>query len=313
MIPLSEMQIIQIDVTNACMNRCSNCTRFTGHHRKPFFMDLPTFQRAVDSLVDFPGMVGMIGGEPLLHPQFAEMAGYLAERITDKKRRGLWSTVPKAQGEKYGALIREVYGNFYFNDHSVDQILHQPLLVAAEEVVADRDEMWRLIDDCWIQKYWSASITPKGAFFCEVAASFDMLFNGPGGWPVEPGWWKRLPVDFAEQKERACARCGCAIPLKRRPSAQEIDDVSPGNLAALLAIRSPKALRGRVEIYGGGLAEDWNPGPNWYMSEVERETELEYRRRIAERLAEEEKGACAGCVDGVSAGRAEGVCAGGGK
>jgi hypothetical protein len=71
--------------------------------------------------------------------------------------------------------------------------------------------------------------------------------------------------------------------------------VSPGNLEALLAIRSPKAQRGRVEIYGGGLAEDWNPGPNWYMSEVERETELEYREKIAERLAAEEtNGACAG-------------------
>ncbi|OIO05550.1 MAG: radical SAM protein [Desulfovibrionaceae bacterium CG1_02_65_16] len=284
MIPLAEMQIIQIDVTNACMHRCSNCTRFTGHHRKPFFMDMETFKRAVDSLADFPGMVGMIGGEPLLHPHFAEMAEYLAATIPGKKRRGLWSTVPKAQGEKYGALIREVFGNFYFNDHSVDQILHQPLLVAAQEVVADKTEMWRLIDDCWIQKYWSASITPKGAFFCEVAASFDMLFDGPGGWPVEPGWWKRRPGDYDEQMKRSCPRCGCAIPLKRRPSSQEIDDVSPGNLEALLAIRSPKALRGHVEIYGGGLAEDWNPGPNWYMNELDRSVELEYRDHIAQRL-----------------------------
>jgi hypothetical protein len=292
MIPLANMQIIQIDVTNACMNRCSNCTRFTGHHRKPFFMDMDTFKRAVDSLVEFPGMVGMIGGEPLLHPQFAQMAEYLAAAIPEKKRRGLWSTVPKAQGEKYGTLIREVYGNFFFNDHSVDQIMHQPLLVAASEVVADEDEMWRLIDDCWIQKYWSASITPKGAFFCEVAASFDMLTGGPGGWPIEPGWWKRTPPDYDEQKRRACPRCGCAIPLKRRPSSQEIDDVSPGNLEMLLKLRSPKALRGRVEIYGGGLAEDWNPGPNWYMNEIDRSEELEYRARIADRL--DGDGACAG-------------------
>lgn len=284
MIPLSEMQIIQIDVTNACHNRCSNCTRFTGHHQKPFFMDMDTFRRAVDSLVDFPGMVGMIGGEPLLHPRFAEMAEYLAERIPEKKRRGLWSTVPKALGRKYGSLIREVYGNYFFNDHSVGQVMHQPLLVAAREVIADPDEMWRLIDDCWIQKFWSASITPKGAFFCEVAASFNILFDGPSGWPIEPGWWKRTPEDYTEQKLQACPNCGCAIPLMRRPSSQEIDDVSPANLERLRAIRSPKALQGRVEIYGGGLAQDWNPGPNWYMSEVERTTELQYRSRLADRL-----------------------------
>jgi len=282
MIPLAEMQIIQIDITNACMHRCSNCTRFTGHQQKPFFMEMETFRQAVDSLVDFPGMVGMIGGEPLLHPQFAAMAEYLASRIEGKKRRGLWSTVPKALGQRYGGLIREVFGNFYFNDHSTDHILHQPLLVAAQEVVADREEMWRLIDNCWIQTYWSASITPKGAFFCEVAASFDMLFGGPGGWPVEPGWWKRTPEAYTDQKERACPHCGCAIPLKRRPSTEEIDDVSPGNLEALLAIHSPKALSGRVEIYGGGLAKDWNPGPNWYMSEMTEEKK--YRERIAARL-----------------------------
>lgn len=287
MIPLAQMRIIQIDITNACMNRCSNCTRFTGHHRRPFFMDMETFRRAVDSLVDFPGMVGMIGGEPLLHPDFAAMAEYLAKRITDKKRRGIWSTVPKVQGERYGGLIREVFGNFYFNDHSIDHILHQPLLVAAEEVIPDREAMWRLIDDCWIQTYWSASITPKGAFFCEVAASFDMLFDGPGGWPIEPGWWMRVPGDFTEQKERACPRCGCAIPLRRRPSIEEIDDVSPGNLEALLAIGSPKARSGQVALYGGGLAKDWNPGPNWYMSDIKEEKQ--YRERIAARLGRDDE------------------------
>lgn len=292
MIPLSQMRIIQIDITNACMNRCSNCTRFTGHHRKPFFMDMDTFRRAVDSLADFPGMVGMIGGEPLLHPQFGPMAEYLAAAIPDKKRRGLWSTVPKALGARYGDLIREVYGNFYFNDHTSDRILHQPLLVAAQEVVDDPETMWELIDNCWIQTYWSASVTPKGAFFCEVAASFDMLFDGPGGWPIEPGWWKRTPGDFTEQKERACPRCGCAIPLTRRPSTEEIDDVSPGNLKALLAIGSPKALRGQVEIYGGGLAEDWNPGPNWYMSAMP--DEKAYRARIAARLAGQDAGRAPG-------------------
>ena len=126
---------------------------------------MDTFKRAVDSLVDFPGMVGMIGGEPLLHPKFAQMAEYLAKKITDPKRRGLWSTVPKKQGKEYGSLIKEAFGNFFFNDHTMDNILHQPLLVAAKEIIPNSEEMWRFIDDCWIQKYWSASITPKRRLF----------------------------------------------------------------------------------------------------------------------------------------------------
>ena len=26
--------------------------------------------------------------------------------------------------------------------------------------------------------------------FCEVAASLDYLFDGPGGYSLEKGWWK---------------------------------------------------------------------------------------------------------------------------
>ena len=72
-----EMQNIQIDITNACTKTCSNCTRFCGHHLKPFFMEYQYFKSAVDSLNTFPGVVGMIGGEPTLHPEFEKMAQYL--------------------------------------------------------------------------------------------------------------------------------------------------------------------------------------------------------------------------------------------
>ncbi|WP_243438755.1 radical SAM protein [Fundidesulfovibrio soli] len=280
MIAIRDMMIIQIDITNACVNSCSNCTRLIGHHRKPFFMEFDMFTRAVDSLADFPGMVGMIGGEPLLHPEFPRMARYLQERIEDPKRRGLWSTVP--EGTRHGALIREVFGNLYLNDHTVDKIMHQPVLVAASEAVPDPARMWSLIDECWVQKCWSASITPKGAFFCEVAAAFDMLFDGPGGWPVEPGWWLREPHQFGDQKERWCPRCGCAVPLPRRASTEQVDDVSRGNLAELERMASPKVRKGRVALYRGEQAEDWNPHHNWYMSEVE--GEAQYRERIAKRL-----------------------------
>ena len=282
MIPLYQMKIIQIDITNACINKCSNCTRMIGHHKKPFYMDLETYKRAVDSLVDFPGMVGMIGGEPLLHPDFPEMAHYLAERITDKKRRGLWSTIPK--GAKHGAVIKEVFGNLFLNDHTINGIKHQPILVAAQDVVQDADKMWSLIDNCWVQTLWSASITPKGAFFCEVAAALDMLFDGPGGWPVEPGWWKREPEDFADQKNRWCPGCGCAIPLPRRSSIEEIDDVSPSNLERLRQIHSPKVRDGRIEVFHGEMATDWKPDCNWYMNELEREKELAYRDAIKARI-----------------------------
>ena len=56
-----DMRIIQIDVTNACIHQCSNCTRFCGHHKKPFFMDVETFKKAVDSMEGYVGTVSMMG------------------------------------------------------------------------------------------------------------------------------------------------------------------------------------------------------------------------------------------------------------
>ena len=75
-----DMKILQIDITNACVNRCSNCTRFCGHHRKPYFMDFATFKNAVDAYDGWDGMVGLIGGEPTLHPEFEKFCDYLKEK-----------------------------------------------------------------------------------------------------------------------------------------------------------------------------------------------------------------------------------------
>ena len=267
----AEMDIIQIEVTNACAHRCSNCTRFCGHHRKSFFMDYPTFRNAVDSLVDFPGMVGIMGGEPTLHPQFAQFASYSAERIkpdckivpltepikdlaayrhqhliTHSHKSGLWTSL----GDKYYEhfeLIQDVFGYQCINDHG-NPGLHQALLITRKELgIPDKDWV-KLRDNCWIQNLWSASITPKGAFFCEVAAALDMLFDGPGGWPVEPGWWKRTPHDFADQLHW-CEMCSAALKVPHHQANVERDIVSPLMVDRLKAIGSPKLEKGAFTLF----------------------------------------------------------------
>src|SRR5574343_539426 len=90
---ISEMNIIQIDITNLCTNSCSNCTRFCGHYTKDkiFFMDKDYFISALKSLKDFDGIVGIIGGEPTLHPLFVEFCQIFKELRPDIGKRGLWS------------------------------------------------------------------------------------------------------------------------------------------------------------------------------------------------------------------------------
>ena len=252
--PILDMDTIQIEITNACVQQCSNCTRLVGHSKKPFFMDVDFFKKALDSLENFPKMIGIMGGEPLLHPDFEQISRYLHSKFP-KENCGLWSTLPKSK-KHYAPLIVEVFGNVLLNDHSMDGLYHAPVLVSGKECIRDDFAMWYYIDHCWIQNSWSASITPKGAFFCEVAAAFDMVFDGAGGWPVELDWWKRNPKDYTVQMERYCVKCGVPYPLKARNDSDGIDDISYTNFKELKALGSPKIQKGHYHLYAEGLVNE---------------------------------------------------------
>ncbi len=285
--PLMDMDTIQIEITNACHINCSNCTRFCGHHRKPYMMEMSLFKRCVDSMVEYPRMTGVMGGEPLLHPNFEEMCDYLHSKI-EPDRCGLWTSLPPGK-EQYREAICRTFGHVFINDHSRPDIWHVPVLVAAEEVMGDKDLMWYLIDHCWIQNCWSACMNPHGAWFCEIAGSMSMLFNAgkDRGWPIEPGWWKRTPKDFVKQMEFFCPKCGGAMPLFQRPSVDGVDDISPRNLERLKGY-SPKIKAGKYKVYDRGLGT--------YQVKMAAYKDMDYRNAIAARygmfLSINSKGFC---------------------
>jgi len=213
------------------------------------------FERAVDSMVGYPKMTGLMGGEPLLHPDFEGFCEYALSKIP-KEQLGLWTSFPKGY-EHYRDIICETFGNIFLNDHTKGDIYHCPILVGIEEVYADPGEMYYVIDHCWLQNAWSASINPKGAFFCEIAAAMELLFDEfESGWLVEPGWWWRTPKDFKEQIEKYCPKCGASIPLKRRVSVDGRDDISNRNYLRLKD-RSKKIKKGQYVM--SDLQLDPNP------------------------------------------------------
>jgi len=177
---ISKAGVIHIEVTNGCNLECACCTRFCGHHKRPFFMDLETVEKALISLEGFEQQVGIMGGEPTLHPQFREILKLLRNYVPIE-RRSLWTN--GLNWDKYEKDISETFlpEAIIYNDHKHENGHHQPLLCASDEIMEDKKLMWELIDKCWIQNRWAASITPKGGFFCEVAAALDYLFDGPGG------------------------------------------------------------------------------------------------------------------------------------
>ena len=232
--------VLQIWVTRACDKACIGCTQGSNLGGKPGMMTLAQYEQALDSLEGYFGVVGMFGGNPALHPKFAEMCEALKARFP-YRQRGLWCNHPKGKGR----LMRRVFHpghsnlNVHLDQEAFDEFArdwpectpwlkgldrdsrHSPPFVAMQDVIADESQRWDLIGHCDINRHWSALI---GVFrgelrgwFCELAASQSMLHEHEPdypdtGVPIEPGWWRRPMADFAEQVDYHCHRCG--IPLR---------------------------------------------------------------------------------------------------
>lgn len=315
MIRPSQQWALQIDITNSCHLHCSNCTRALDHARRRFFMSVDCFKQAIEAVKTFPfeaepitkdrkghgpngrRVIGLIGGEPLLHPDFPAIVDAFCEAVPHVQYRGLWTSIPKGHKlwEKNAEAIEKLVGAepshdgsgpslkhkggyLNWNLHTPEMnVRHQPILVSSGEVVSDPKLRWQLIEQCWVQREWSSTITPKGFFPCEVAGALDMILDGPGGLPLEPEVWKgdlrfepdadgiRRPVGkFAAPLRWACEQCGACLPMPARRDHENRDDVSPQMHERLIQIGSPRAKKGDVVVQSEAYepeahTQGWDP------------------------------------------------------
>jgi organic radical activating enzyme len=247
------MHIICIDVTNKCDLACSNCTRLLENQDTFWDMTPDNFRAALRSLKGYYGIIAMIGGNPCMHPKFRELCQIFVEEVPNKMQRGLWTN----NFFKHRDICLETFGTFNLNSHGNEKAegplkeladaaqakqswvwhywgnsQHAPLLTAVKDLYPE-DEMWVKITNCDINREWSATIIQnKGeirAYFCEVAASFDLARKTDHGHPVVEGWWQKHIEEFADQIKLFCP--GCGVPAKQPPvkDADEVDQVSESN------------------------------------------------------------------------------------
>lgn len=249
--PPSAMTIIDIDITNKCDLACSNCTRLLENQESHWEMSPDNFRMAVRSLRDFNGVIAVIGGNPCMHSKFPEICRIFQEEIPNKDQRGLWTN----NLFKHFQIAKETFGTGNFNAHGVDRGIrsinafykaignsgglmrgyshHSPILTAIKDLY-DTNEMWDRISKCEINHEWSASIIEnKGqlrAYFCEIAAAFDLANGTDYGFEVTDGWWQKPLNTFTEQITHFCPNCGVAAKLKGHMDHEEIDTFTISNI-----------------------------------------------------------------------------------
>ena len=262
-----QMHIICVDVTNKCDLHCSNCTRLLKNQKTFWDMTPENFRKALQSLKGYPGVIAMIGGNPCMHPQFEELCEIFAEIIPDKQQRGLWTN----NIFKYQKIVAKTFGTFNLNPHNDPRGIaslwklklrkwntrwykghstHAPLLTAIKDLYPDPELMWEKISGCDINQGWSAAIVQNNgqlrAYFCEVAASFDLAQGGDLGQPLVEGWWQKSIADFREQVEHFCPSCGVPARLQGSLDSDAVDTYSTSNEAIVL--NSTKKKRKVIKI-----------------------------------------------------------------
>lgn len=292
----------QIDVTQNCHLSCSNCTRILLHNNKENtnYMSLEIFEKTVLALRGFlyesppdgedkpprRKVLGLIGGEPLLHPQFPEIVDIMLKHVPEVYFRGLWTSKdwPTGSHPKWGAYkpqverligknpggdvrgpsTRHKTGFLNWNMHTKEApSRHTPLLRASKDIVKDEKLRMELIEACQIPRKWAGAATHLGYSFCEVAANISRVFKLGVELPVEPGVWGhdlewvtdergiRQPTGrYAEQIKECCSRCSGCVPLPSRLDHEETDDVSESNYQELVQLGSKAIKRGQVVNHG---------------------------------------------------------------
>lgn len=231
--------IIQIWVTRACDRACPNCTQgsnLKAHPKEDMFISVDNFEIAVKSLEEYYGVVGIFGGNPVLHPEFETLCEILCKHIP-KVQRGIWCNNPLGKGSLLRKVFHPKYSNLnvHGNAKAFDEFVndwpeskpfglqpsdHSPVHGSMLDVGMTEGERWKFISQCDINQRWSAMIAqfrgePR-AWFCEIAGSQSILWQHDPNYPdtgiyPKAGWWREGMDRFAHQVDHHCHNC--LVPL----------------------------------------------------------------------------------------------------
>ena len=210
---------LELHITYRCNLRCTHCSNLITVAPSNECMSLAAIQRVLDDSVRlqwFWEWLVLHGGEPTLHPRFAEICALLGAFKRERSRYTEIVLCTNGCGDKVaaGIAVAESHGFKIENSKKTgtrEVWYHIPLYSSAQ----DRGEDYRL--GCFQTSRCGIALTERGFYECSPAASMYRVFGyEPLARTLDELTEERLAAGFALH----CRHCGyAALAQRQQPGA----------------------------------------------------------------------------------------------
>jgi organic radical activating enzyme len=242
-------KITHIVITNVCNLTCGGCHQHCGNFEKSqlWFISLEDFSQCIELLklpencLSFPNpnyitKISIFGGEPTMHPQWDELFDIMKShdnilfRVSTNGRSFKDISNPDPNLSINVSTLKNIIEiekdsqkaetNIHYiidpkDEEKVKNYDFVPVMVAPVDLYPEKSKKYfwtKAQRDCGIWRFCSKAIYNNKAYFCEVAASMDWLFdNGANGWDMDDAPFDKTNEEIAEQAEKFCHRCSWCI------------------------------------------------------------------------------------------------------
>jgi hypothetical protein len=223
----TSLRRVEIEICTRCNLSCPNCDRSSPQAPSGELMTIAQLRRFVDESIACDWRwerITLLGGEPTLHPDFAEVLG-----AVERYRRASPRTVFRMYSNGYGSRVQEVLARMppWLEVMNTRKTREPPLFSAYNVAPLDLAEYEGedFTKGCAITTWCGLGLTRYGYYPCGAGASLDRVFGFDIG-------IKRLidvtPARLKEQLKQLCARCG-----HYRDFDQKVEFVKFGDKSAL--------------------------------------------------------------------------------
>jgi len=198
---------IELDITYSCNIGCLNCARLLRQAPTSEHMTIEQVKRFIDESVAQKvkwEVIGIVGGEPTLHPDLYE----IVRLLLDYKKNYLPDCVMTLFTNGFSEKTKQVLAGLpkeLLIENSMKTgpyVWHYPVTLAPCDL-----KRYRFADysvGCFVTRICGIALTPFGYYHCPVAGAIDRIFGfdkGRRGLPLEMDSLK-------DQFEQFCRYCG---------------------------------------------------------------------------------------------------------